>query len=171
MARPRLVTLEVSISPTQAVRSLREIAAEAGWGWEREEGTRLVDRWMIIMPIARTTRSFRLAITSGEGQGLILSAWQEVGGTAGGITMVEWVVPGHLTGPPLHQLLRAWAAKHPRCPWRWRFYERSVVGYLMPVWRRSRREFRRFGFDTSKSAWPIEVEWPPIGWPDTREEE
>ena len=30
---------------------------------------------------------------------------------------------------------------------------------------------RRFGLDTAKSGWPNKSYWPPVGWPDAREEE
>ena len=171
MARPRSVTLEVNITPTQAIRAFRELAEAANWEWEREEGSRLVDRMMIIMPIAHATRTFRLAILSGDGKGLILTAWEEVAGSSGGITKVEWIVPGHLTEEPFRELLTAWCAGHPNCPWRWSFGQRSVIGFLLPVWRRSRREFHRFGLDTTRKGWPHEAKWPPLGWPDAREEE
>ncbi len=171
MGRPRSVTLEVSVAPTQAVRALRQLAEEADWDTRHEEGSRLVDRWLVIMPLARTTRTFRLAVTSGEGEGIVLTAWSEVRGTAGGITVVEMMIPSHLTGDPLKQLIRAWAAKHPRCPWRWSFGERSVVGFLLPVWRRSRKGFTKFGIDTSRSGWPLQAQWPPTEWPALLEEE
>ncbi len=171
MARPRSVTLEVNITPTQAIRALRELAQEAGWEWERDEGSRLVDRMMVIMPIARATRTFRIAILTGAGRGLILTAWEEVAGSAGGITKVEWIVPGHLTGDSFKELLRAWCARHPNCPWRWSFAQRSMIGFLLPVWKRSRRDFKKFGFETKKKGWPVEANWPPVGWPDAREEE
>ena len=80
MARPRSVTLEVNTTPTQAIRVFRHLIEEAGWEWERDEGSRLVDRMMIIMPIAKVTRTFRIAVMSGEGQGLTLTAWEEVPG-------------------------------------------------------------------------------------------
>ena len=171
MARPRSVTLEVNITPTQAVRALRELAQSADWEWKREEGKRLVDRMMVIMPITNATRTFRLAVVSGERKGIVMTAWQEVAGSSGGITKVEWIIPGHLTEQPFRELLRAWCARHPNCPWRWSFGQRSVIGFLLPVWRRSRREFRKFGLDTKKSGWPLEADWPPVGWPDAREEE
>ena len=171
MARPRSVTLEVNITPTQAIRALRELAQAANWEWERDEGSRLVDRMMVIMPIARATRTFRIAILTGDGRGLILTAWEEVAGSAGGVTKVEWIVPGHLTGEPFKELLRAWCSRHPNCPWRWSFSQRSMIGFLLPVWKRSRREFKKFGFETSKKSWPVEADWPPVGWPDAREEE
>ena len=171
MARPRSVTLEVNITPTQAIRSLRELAEAADWEWGREEGSRLVDRMMIIMPIARATRTFRMAILSGDGKGLILTAWEEVPGSKGGITKVEWIVPGHLTGGPFRELLAAWCARHPNCPWRWSFGQRSMIGFLLPVWRRSRREFHRFGLNTTRKGWPFEANWPHIGWNDACAEE
>ena len=171
MARPRSVTLEVNITPTQAIRALRELAQAAEWEWERDEGSRLVDRMMVIMPIARATRTIRIAVLSGDGRWLILTAWEEVAGSAGGITKVEWIVPGHLTGAPFKELLRAWCSRHPNCPWRWSFAQRSMIGFLLPVWKRSRRDFKKFGFETRKKAWPIEADWPPVGWPDAREEE
>ncbi|MEE2811803.1 MAG: hypothetical protein VX627_02095 [Candidatus Thermoplasmatota archaeon] len=171
MARPRRVTLEVSVTPTQAIRAFRQIADASGWDWNREEGSRMVDRWMVIVPLTRTTRTFRIIINNGEGAGLSLTAWQEIGGSAGGVTKVEWIIPGHLTGKPLQELLQAWSAKHPRCPWRWTFWERSIIGYLLPVWRRSRKDFNKFGFDTSRHGWPLEFNFEPSKWPDTREEE
>ena len=171
MARPRSVVLEVNIDPTQAVRALRELALSAEWDWERDEGSRLVDRMMVIMPIARATRTFRLAIVSGDGKGLILTAWEEVAGSGGGVTKVEWIVPAHLTGHPFRELLQAWCARHPNCPWRWSFGQRSMIGFFLPVWRRSRREFGKFGLNTKKSGWPLEAKWPPVGWPGPREEE
>ncbi len=171
MARPRSVTLEVNTTPSQAIRAFRHLIQEAGWEWEREEGSRIVDRMMIIMPIAKATRTFRIAAISGEGQGLTLTAWEEVPGSSGGITKVEWVVPGHLTGQPFRELLQAWCARQPQCPWRWSFGQRSMIGFLLPVWRRSRREFKKFGLDTRKKSWPNEAHWPPVGWPDAREEE
>ena len=76
MARPRSVVLEVNITPTQAIRALRELAEAANWEWQREEGSRLVDRMMVIMPITRATVTFRLAILRGEGRGLVLTAWE-----------------------------------------------------------------------------------------------
>ena len=171
MARPRSVILEVNIDPTQAVRALRELALSAEWDWERDEGSRLVDRMMVIMPIARATRTFRLAIVSGDGKGLILTAWEEVAGSGGGVTKVEWIVPAHLTGQPFRELLQAWCARHPNCPWRWSFGQRSMIGFFLPVWRRSRREFEKFGLNTKKNGWPLEAKWPPVGWPGPREEE
>jgi hypothetical protein len=47
-----------------------------------------------------------------------------------------------------------------RCPWRWTFGERSKVGYLLPVWRQSRRRFSNLGFNTKKSGWPVAVQSP-----------
>ncbi len=171
MAKPRSATLEVNVTPTQAIRALRELCGSAEWEWKREEGSRVVDRMMIIMPIARVTKTFRIIITSGPAEGLSLTAWEEVSGSSGGITQTEWIVPGYLTGEPFNNLLNAWCARHPNCPWRWSFGQRSVIGFLLPVWRRSRRQFSKFGINTSRKAWPPTVEWPPNGWPDSREEE
>jgi hypothetical protein len=49
-----------------------------------------------------------------------------------------------------------------RCPWRWTFGERSKVGYLLPVWRQSRRRFTDLGFNTKKGGWPVvaQGDWP-----------
>jgi len=164
MARPRLISLEVCLTPTQCVRALRELAEAADWDWTREEGSRLVDRWAVIMPIARPTRTFRIAITEGAGMGIILTAWSETPGSAGQLTKVELIVPDHLTGGPLRELLRAWSARQPRAPWRWNWRERSVIGFLLPVFRRAPRTFRGHGVATD--TWPMAApEWPPEDWP------
>ena len=57
MVRKATLDLEVSVSSIQAIRLFRELAEEAGWALERHEGSRLVDRFAIIMPMAQSART------------------------------------------------------------------------------------------------------------------
>ena len=58
---------------------------------------------------------------------------------------------GGIESPQCKALVHLWASKLPRCPWKWTFGERSSVGFLLPVWRRSRKNFAKVGL----SEWPF----------------
>ena len=59
----------------------------------RLEESRVVHRWAIIMPIARSARVIGLSIDSGPGVGLSLRSWSYTPGSAGSITMVSFEIP------------------------------------------------------------------------------
>ena len=162
MVRKTTLDLEVSISSVQAIRLFRELAEEAGWELERHEGSRLVDRFAIIMPMAQSARTLGLRVLNGPMQGMELTCWSETRGSAGAVNIASWVVPGGNDEPLFRMLVRHWVARMDRCPWRWSFGERSKVGYMLPVWRQSRRRFSDLGFDTKKSGWPVAMDdsWP-----------
>ena len=51
MGAPRHLKVETCVSPTDAVRALRQLVIEANWKGRRIQGSRLVDRWAIIVPL------------------------------------------------------------------------------------------------------------------------
>jgi len=57
MVKPMHLEFETTVPPPQMVRALRELISEVGWEKERTEGSRMVDRWAIIMPIATHART------------------------------------------------------------------------------------------------------------------
>ena len=162
MVRKATLDLEVSVSTVQAIRVLRELAEEAGWSLERHEGSRLVDRFAIIMPMAQTARTLGLKVLDGPMQGMELTCWSETRGSSGAVNIASWLVPGGPEEPLFRNLVHHWVARMDRCPWRWTFGERSKVGYMLPIWRQSRRRFSDLGINTSKGAWPLLMDkaWP-----------
>ena len=162
MVKKATLDLEVSVSSIQAIRLFRELAEEAGWSLERHEGSRLVDRFAIIMPMAQSTRTLGLKVLNGRFRGMELTCWSETRGSSGAVNIASWLVPGGPDEPLFRTLVHHWVARMDRCPWRWTFGERSKVGYLLPVWRQSRRRFSTLGFNTKKSGWPVVAQgaWP-----------
>ena len=69
-------------------------------------------------------------------------------------------------GPSMHPLRVRISFAHgrhvPQAPFRWTFGERSMVGYFLPEFRRSRRMFERRGVPTGRSRWPDAdaMAWP-----------
>jgi|TARA_B100000767_G_scaffold217585_1_gene205314 hypothetical protein len=163
MVRRATLDLEVSVSPVHAIKTLRLLAEEAGWTMERHEGSRLVDRFAIIMPMAQSTRTLGLRILDGPLLGLEMTTWSETRGSAGALNIISLVLPGGTDHPLIQTLLEHWVSQVPRCPWQWSFSERSKIGYMLPVWRKARRKFRDLGFETKKTSWPNEPasKWPP----------
>ena len=163
MVRMRTLLLPTSITPTAAVRALRKLAAQAGWESERKEGTRLVDRWAIIMPLTRRTRTLGMVLLDGPLAGISLDTWSHVQGSAGSVCNVEWRIPTIHTGTLWRALFINWTANLPRCPYRWTFGERSVIGFMLPLFSRSRRLFRNEGITTGRKGWPPlqPPQWPP----------
>ena len=162
MVRKATTDLEVSVSPVQCIKTLRTLIERAGWQIERHEGARLVDRFAIIIPMAQSTRTIGITILDGPLRGLELACWSETRGSHGAINIASFLLPGGPDLPITKSLIENWVADLPRCPWRWTFGERSQIGYLLPVWRQTRKKFTSLGFDTSKKGWPLTAKtaWP-----------
>ena len=154
MVRRQEFILEVSTSPPENVKVLRGIGEQNGWTMSRHEGSRMVDRFAIIMPMVQSARSLGLSFDDGPLQGLEMHSWAETKGSSGAVVKTAWTLPGGIENPECLDLVRRWAADLSRCPWKWTFGERSTVGFLLPVWRRSRRAFASLGL----TSWPIEFE-------------
>ncbi|MBT6527470.1 MAG: hypothetical protein HN765_03670 [Euryarchaeota archaeon] len=167
MVRRATQDFEVSVSPVQSIKVFRLLAEEAGWSMERHEGSRMVDRFAIIMPMTQTTRTLGLRILDGPLRGLEVTSWAETRGSSGALNMISWVLPGGLEVPLTQLLLQHWVARLPRCPWRWSFGERSKIGFLLPVWKKSRKNFAKLGFSVGKNDWPNSPEKP---WMDSESE-
>jgi hypothetical protein len=157
MAHASVHEISVCVSPVDAVRSFRLICKRAGWTVKRHEGSRMVHRLAIIMPIERQARTLGIVIESGPLEGAAMQAWSNVAGSAGAMTTTEWVLPeiDESIWPPF---IKAWAADLDRAPWWWTFGERSRIGYLLPEFRRSRVAFQAWGCDTKKGAWPPDID-------------
>ena len=142
MASSRLLEIPVSITPTDAIRALREIGESKGWEMRRIQESRMVHRWAIVVPISRQARVLGLVVEDGEAAGLSIRSWSYVPGSAGRLSTVSFEVPRQMEGDSWTTLLREWSDSLPRCPWKWSFGERSMIGYFLPEFRRSRVLFR-----------------------------
>ena len=148
MASSRVLEIPVSIAPTDAIRALREIGEARGWEMRRIQESRMVHRWAIIVPISRQARVLGLVVEDGDAAGLSIRSWSYVPGSAGRLSTVSFEVPRQMEGENWTSLLREWSDSLPRCPWKWSFGERSMIGYFLPEFRRSRTAFRGEGVDT-----------------------
>ncbi|HIM13105.1 MAG: hypothetical protein CXX69_00605 [Candidatus Thalassarchaeum betae] len=142
MAPSRLLEIPVSIAPTDAIRALRLIGESRGWSMHRIEESRMVHRWAIVVPLSRQARVLGLVVDDGEAVGLSIRSWSYIPGSAGRLSTVSFEVPRQLEGESWTSLLREWSDSLPRCPWKWSFGERSMIGYFLPEFRRSRVLFR-----------------------------
>ncbi|HJM18318.1 MAG TPA: hypothetical protein QF703_02180 [Candidatus Thalassarchaeaceae archaeon] len=145
----RMLEIPVSVNPTDAIRAMRIIGEENDWKMNRIEETKIVQRWAIIVPMANRARVLGLVVNSGEVEGLALRSWSHVAGSAGRMSFVEFRVPERLDRKSWRAFLHKWSELMPRCPWRWSFIERSIVGFLLPEFRQSRKRFANEGIDTS----------------------
>ena len=149
MVVTRLIEIPVSITPTDGIRALRQIGESRGWNMRRVQETRMVHRWAIIVPISRQARVLGLVVEDGEAIGLSIRSWSFVPGSAGRLSMVAFEVPRGIEGGKWKELLLEWSQSLPRCPWKWSFSERSMIGYFLPEFRRSRALFSSEGVDIS----------------------
>ena len=149
MVVTRLIEIPVSITPTDGIRALRQIGESRGWNMRRVQETRMVHRWAIIVPISRQARVLGLVVEDGEAIGLSIRSWSFVPGSAGRLSMVAFEVPRGIEGGKWKELLFEWSQSLPRCPWKWSFSERSMIGYFLPEFRRARALFSSEGVDIS----------------------
>jgi len=158
MVVTRLIEIPVSITPTDGIRALRQIGESRGWTMRRVQETRMVHRWAIIVPISRQARVLGLVVEDGEAIGLSIRSWSFVPGSAGRLSMVAFEVPRSIEGEKWKELLSEWVQSLPRCPWKWSFSERSMIGYFLPEFRRSRVLFSSEGMDISDWQGPGSTE-------------
>jgi|TARA_B110000014_G_scaffold52582_1_gene35261 hypothetical protein len=147
MASSRVLEIPVSIAPTDAIRALREIGEARGWEMRRIQESRMVHRWAIIVPISRQARVLGLVVEDGDAAGLSIRSWSYVPGSAGRLATVSFEIPRRMEVGSWTTLLREWSDSLPRCPWKWSFGERSMIGYFLPEFRRSRVLFQGEGVD------------------------
>jgi len=43
--------------------------------------------------------------------------------------------------------LQEWVNLSPKCPWEWSFLEKSMIGYMIPEFRKSIKLFKKEGID------------------------
>ena len=146
MSRERMLEIPVSIVPTEAIRAMRIIGESRGWEMSRFQDSTLVHRWAIIVPIAKRARVLGLKVTDGEAKGLEIRSWSYVPGSSGRLSFVTFRIPEEFN-EGWEEFLNQWTTKLPRCPWRWTFIERSIIGYLLPEFRKSRKIFSKEGMD------------------------
>ena len=94
MLKRKEFILEVSTSPIENVKAFRLIAESNNWPITTHEGSRLVDRFAIIIPMAQSARTLGLELMEGPLQGLEMHSWAETKGSAGAINMTAWTIPG-----------------------------------------------------------------------------
>ena len=90
MLKRKELVLEVSTSPIMNIKSFRRITEANNWEITSHEGSRLVDRFAIIMPMTQSARPLGLEILDGPFQGLEIHTLVESKGSSGAITMVAW---------------------------------------------------------------------------------
>ena len=150
MPSSRTIEIPVSINPTDAIRAMREIGESKKWSMKKIDGSTIVQRWAIIVPLTRSTRVLGLQVEGGKSDGLLLRTWSYVPGSAGRISFVSFSIPDFFDGREWESFLNEWISILPRCPWKWSFMERSIIGYLLPEFRISRKKFSNEGVKISK---------------------
>ncbi len=151
MMSSRLVEIPVSVTPTDAIRAMREIGEDRNWKMHRVEETKMLSRWAIVMPISRITRVLGLVIDDGKANGLSIRTWSHTPGSAGKITILAFEVPLEIEGNIWKNILNEWSSRLKRCPWKWSFGERSMVGYFQPEFYKSKSQFKKEGVNID--AW------------------
>lgn len=154
MVKPMHLEFETTVPPPQMVRALRELISEVGWEKERTEGSRMVDRWAIIMPIATHARTLGLVIKSGPLTGMEMQCWSHTPGSAGEVHHMVFHFSNRHPIDRVHEFIQHWVVLLPRSPFKWTKGEKLILGFLLPLFRRSRKAFAAVGVPIEKNQWP-----------------
>jgi len=150
MMSSRLVEIPVSVTPTDAIRAIREIGEHKNWKMRRLEEAKMVNRWAIVMPISKMARVLGITVEDGEAKGFSMRVWSHTPGSAGKITKVSFEIPIEIDGEIWIKILNQWVSRFERCPWKWSFGERSMIGYFQPEFYKSRSQLKKEGIDITK---------------------
>ena len=147
MVRTRLLEIPVNVEPIQVIRSMRLIAESNNWTTTRIEDTKMVHRWAIIVPITRQARVIGFKVNSNQMNNFTIRSWSQTPGSAGKITYVSFEIPQNIEGNIWKKILQEWVNLSPKCPWKWSFLEKSLIGYMIPEFRKSIKLFKKEGID------------------------
>ena len=150
MMSSRIVEIPVSVTPTDAIRAIREIGEHNNWKMRRLEEAKMVSRWAIVMPISKMARVLGIAVEDGEAKGFSMRVWSHTPGSAGKITKVSFEIPIEIDGEIWTKILNQWVSRFERCPWKWSFGERSMIGYFQPEFYKSKSQLKKEGIDITK---------------------
>ena len=150
MMSSRIVEIPVSVTPTDAIRAIREIGEHNNWKMRRLEEAKMVSRWAIVMPISKMARVLGITVEDGEAKGFSMRVWSHTPGSAGKITKVSFEIPIEIYGEIWTKILNQWVSRFERCPWKWSFGERSMIGYFQPEFYKSRSQLKKEGIDITK---------------------
>ena len=147
MVKTRLLEIPVNLEPIDVIRAMRLIAESNNWETKRIEDTKMVHRWAIIVPITSQARVIGFKVNSNEMKDFTIRSWSQTPGSAGKITYVSFEIPKSIEGEIWKGILQEWISLLPKCPWKWTFLEKSVIGYMIPEFRRSIKLFKKEGID------------------------
>ena len=133
MVAKREFILEVCTTPAQNIKALRHQGEVMDWSMTRHEGSRMVDRFAIIMPMVQSSRCLGLSFDDGPLAGLEMHTWQETTGSSGAVGKTAWTIPGGIENPEAKKLIKQWAGQLPRCPWKWTFGAVSYTHLTLPT--------------------------------------
>ena len=150
MMSSRIVEIPVSVTPTDAIRAIREIGEHNNWKMRRLEEAKMVSRWAIVMPISKMARVLGITVEDGEAKGFSMRVWSHTPGSAGKITKVSFEIPIEIDGEIWTKILNQWVSRFERCPWKWSFGERSMIGYFQPEFYKSKSQLKKEGIDITK---------------------
>ena len=150
MMSSRIVEIPVSVTPTDAIRAIREIGEHNNWKMRRLEEAKMVSRWAIVMPISKMARVLGISVEDGEAKGFSMRVWSHTPGSAGKITKVSFEIPIEIDGEIWTKILNQCVSRFERCPWKWSFGERSMIGYFQPEFYKSKSQLKKEGIDITK---------------------
>ena len=147
MVKTRLLEIPVNLEPIDVIRAMRLIAESNNWETKRIEDTKMVHRWAIIVPITSQARVIGFKVNSNKMKDFTIRSWSQTPGSAGKITYVSFEIPKSIEGEIWKDILQEWISLLPKCPWKWTFLEKSMIGYMIPEFRRSIKLFKKEGID------------------------
>ena len=107
----------------------------------------MVHRWAIIVPITSQARVIGFKVNSNQMNNFTIRSWSQTPGSAGKITYVSFEIPHNIEGNVWKKILQEWVNLSPKCPWEWSFLEKSMIGYMIPEFRKSIKLFKKEGID------------------------
>jgi hypothetical protein len=139
----------VSVDVLDSAGAVRAALEEMGVEFERKKSTRLYSKFSVVMMVPKGAYVFQFSL-KGDTK-IIVETWQTAPSSSSDMTWLrvenfrmdeEEFVRRFLT------LYRKAAGKD---PWAFTFAERARAGAMLPEWRRARKAWASFGFDTARA--------------------
>lgn len=136
----------VNVGVLDSAGAVRTALEELGMPFERKKSTRLYSKFSIVMMVPQGAYVFQFRL-KGETK-MLVDTWQTQQSTSTDITWLR--VEDYRADEEefVRKFLDLYRKAVGKDPWRFSFRERSRAGALLPEFRRARKAWEAFGFET-----------------------
>ena len=138
----------VSVAVVPSAAAVRASLEELGWTFERRKTNRIYSKFTFVIMLPKAAHVFQFVVQGTPS--FTIETWSEdiSAGSLMTFLRIDDIAPADK--PAAAQFLEMYRKALEKDPWHFTAGERSRRGYLLPEFRRAKKEWAAMGFDTKR---------------------